>query len=77
MGEKLHINTDGGREMNILVINGSPKGKRSNTVKLTEAFLAGLNHNSDNEVRRLDVCQMNIGSCKGCFRAGKRLREAA
>ena len=57
--------------MNILVINGSPKGKRSNTVKLTEAFLAGLNHNSDNEVRRLDVCQMNIGSCKGCFSCWK------
>ena len=28
--------------MNILAINGSPKGKRSNTWRLTSAFLDGI-----------------------------------
>ena len=28
--------------MNILVINGSPKGERSNTWRLTRAFLEGM-----------------------------------
>ena len=28
--------------MNILAINGSPKGKRSNTWRLTSAFLEGI-----------------------------------
>ncbi|MDE5768871.1 MAG: NAD(P)H-dependent oxidoreductase [Oscillospiraceae bacterium] len=28
--------------MNILVLNGSPKGERSNTMKLTRAFLEGF-----------------------------------
>ena len=28
--------------MNILAINGSPKGKRSNTWRLTSAFLEGF-----------------------------------
>lgn len=28
--------------MNVLVINGSPKGDKSNTMKLTKAFLQGM-----------------------------------
>lgn len=28
--------------MKVLVINGSPKGNRSNTYKLAKAFLAGM-----------------------------------
>ena len=28
--------------MKILVLNGSPKGTRSNSMRLTEAFLEGL-----------------------------------
>lgn len=51
--------------MNILVLNGSPKGASSNTLKLTNAFLAGLgdNHNID----MLNIKSMNINHCNGCF----------
>lgn len=57
--------------MNILLINGSPKGKRSNTLRLAEAFLAGADEVQTNEVRRLDVSKMDIRSCLGCFSCWK------
>lgn len=50
--------------MKILVINGSPKGKRSNTYRLTTAFLAGL---GETEVRENTVTQLDIKPCLGCF----------
>lgn len=54
--------------MNILVINGSPKGGRSNTLQLTKAFLEGLRQeNYDTQVRELTVGSMEIKPCLGCF----------
>jgi len=55
--------------MKILVINGSPKGERSNTYKLTRAFLDGIKsvHGDDTEIAVLDVNKLNIKSCLGCF----------
>lgn len=50
--------------MKILVINGSPKGKNSNTMCLTNAFLEGINKA---EVRVIDVANSKIAPCKGCF----------
>lgn len=50
--------------MKVLVINGSPKGKRSNTLRLTGAFLEGM---GEQEVREWTVSQQNIKPCLGCF----------
>lgn len=58
--------------MKVLVINGSPKGNRSNTYKLTKAFLAGMRENIQAaggtlEVEELSVNQLDIHPCLGCF----------
>ena len=50
--------------MKILVINGSPKGKNSNTMRLTRAFLDGI---GESEIREIHVSNSNIEGCKGCF----------
>lgn len=50
--------------MKVFVINGSPKGKNSNTIKLTQAFVEGLN---PAETRQCDVAAKKIGNCRGCF----------
>lgn len=54
--------------MKVLVINGSPKGERSNTYQLTQAFLAGMAESGEAlERRELTVSQLNIRPCLGCF----------
>ena len=45
--------------MKILVLNGSPK-KKSDTFRLTDAFLKGLNHNNEHEIRVIDVINKKI-----------------
>lgn len=60
--------------MNILVINGSPKGERSNTLRLTNAFLDGIRHMQNDclpNIERLHIAQMDIHSCLGCFSCWK------
>ncbi|MCI9080001.1 MAG: NAD(P)H dehydrogenase [Lachnospiraceae bacterium] len=58
--------------MNVLVINGSPKGTKSNTYCLTTAFLEGMEQESQNiQVRELPVCNMDIKPCLGCFSCWK------
>ena len=52
--------------MRILVLNGSPK-KKSDTFRLTDAFLKGLNRNADHEVHIVNVIDKNIAPCRGCF----------
>lgn len=52
--------------MKILVLNGSPK-KQSDTFKMTEAFLKGLNKNGENEINTVNVIDKKIGPCRGCF----------
>jgi len=52
----------------VLVINGSPKGERSNTYQLTQAFLAGVGEGGEApETRVLTLSRMNIRPCAGCF----------
>lgn len=58
--------------MRILVINGSPKGIRSNTYKLTKAFLAGMEERIKAmqeafDVEEVHVNQQDIHPCLGCF----------
>lgn len=59
--------------MNILAINGSPKGKRSNTWRLTSAFLQGIatqeecTHGQAPTVETLSISSLTIKPCLGCF----------
>ena len=53
--------------MNILMINGSPKGKRSNSYKIASAFVEGVKNNTEVEYEELQVHSLNIKPCLGCF----------
>lgn len=53
--------------MKVLVLNGSPKGEKSNTLKLAEAFLEGLNSRGANPWETIHIYQKDIGHCRGCF----------
>ncbi len=53
--------------MKVLVLNGSPKGKKSNTMRLTNAFLDGMAETAVMETEILTVYHMNIKPCIGCF----------
>ena len=57
--------------MKILVLNGSPK-KKSDTFRLTEAFLKGLNRNAQHEVHIINVIEKKIAPCRGCFSCWQR-----
>ena len=46
--------------MNILVINGSPRMERSNSLRMTRAFLEGLAKTCDTQVEELTVAKMHI-----------------
>lgn len=62
--------------MNILILNGSPKGNRSNSLKLTNAFVQGITDHqnasdSPTTVEQIDVSKSHIEGCKGCFACWK------
>ncbi len=57
--------------MNILLINGSPKGDKSNTLRLANAFLEGICDTENHKVERLDISHLNIEACQGCFSCWK------
>lgn len=54
--------------MRVLLINASPRGARSNSLKLAEAFVRGL---GEAEFERLDLCSLDIRPCRGCFACWK------
>ena len=58
--------------MKILVLNGSPKEK-SDTFRMTEAFLKGLNRNGEHEVNVVRVIEKDIAPCQGCFGCWERM----
>ncbi|WP_167958375.1 flavodoxin family protein [Anaerosporobacter faecicola] len=49
--------------MNILVMNGSPRGEQSNTLKLTRAFLDGMKEQAE----IVHTIQEEIRPCLGCY----------
>lgn len=58
--------------MNILIINGSPRGKNSNSLKLAQSFVEGVRLADEAQgckvdVEQLDVASLTIGACRGCF----------
>ena len=61
--------------MKILLINGSPKGKASNSLRLANAFVEGFRAETEkNEkviIEELDLASLKISPCKGCFSCWK------
>lgn len=55
--------------MKILLLNGSPKGKKSNTYKLSTAFIEGMKekYQGECEVEEIIVSQLELKECLGCF----------
>lgn len=53
--------------MKILVINGSPKKDKSDTMHITRAFVDGMNEVSQNEVHIIHSVEKHIEYCTGCF----------
>ena len=53
--------------MKVLMINGSPKGKKSNTYRLTSAFVEGVKARNEVEYEEIQVNNLNIKPCLGCF----------
>lgn len=49
--------------MKITVINGSPKGERSDTLKITKAFLRGIKE----EAEVIDTMKVDVKPCLGCY----------
>ena len=58
--------------MKVLVLNGSPKEK-SDTFRMTDAFLKGFNWEGKHEVTVIDVIDKKIAPCKGCFGCWQQL----
>ena len=54
--------------MKVLIVNGSPKGPKSNTMQMTNAVLKGLKEtNPEAEIELLTVKDMDIKPCMGCM----------
>jgi len=67
--------------MNIVVINGSPRGKNSLSLGLTQNFLMGIQSDraskdlSPAKVQTFSLVSMDIGNCTGCFHCWKNGQE--
>ena len=51
--------------MKVLVLNGSPKKDRSNTIQVTNAFVSGFPEGT--EVKKINIYEKDIKPCMGCF----------
>ncbi len=53
--------------MKILVLNGSPKKEKSDTMHITRAFLAGMQETGEQEVHICHAVDQHVEYCTGCF----------
>ena len=53
--------------MKILVLNGSPKGGKSDVMHITKAFLKGMNEEEQHDVHVINIICKHIEYCTGCF----------
>ena len=51
--------------MKVLILNGSPKLEKSNTLNVTNAFVSGFPEGT--EVKKIDIYSKDIKPCRGCF----------
>lgn len=63
--------------MKILLINGSPKGAASNSLRLAHSFVEGIREHASEweravEVEELNLNTLRIAPCKGCFACWKQ-----
>ncbi len=59
------LSDKGSAKMNVLILNGSPKGDRSNTIRIAKAFTEGFPEGTN--IRRIDIYSKDIKPCRGCF----------
>jgi len=53
--------------MKILVLNGSPKRDKSDTMHITRAFLDGMNEVAENDITVIHAVDKHVEYCTGCF----------
>ena len=53
--------------MNVLLINGSPKGEKSNSLQLAQAFVRGIGEEKQVQLDKVTLSSLQVGACKGCF----------
>lgn len=76
MGGKPHKKV-GRINMNILVLNGSPKCENSNTLKLTNAFLEGISNEQPQTLKYLMSANLISTIAGDVFTAGIKRPENA
>ena len=53
--------------MRILVLNGSPKKEKSDTLCITRAFLQGMESFAPQEIKIIHASEQRVEYCRGCF----------
>ena len=53
--------------LKVLLLNGSPKVEKSNSLHLAKAFCNGIKETCKADITQLDVYRLNIKDCLGCF----------
>ena len=53
--------------MKILVLNGSPKRDKSDTMHITRAFLDGMEKAAPQDIHIIHTIDQHIDYCTGCF----------